>query len=176
MALITRFSRLFTADLNAVLDRIEEPEILLKQAVRDMEEELADMQASVRTLRSDAERLGQQERADRERLEELDGELEVCFRSGEDELARGIVRRKLETERRAKIVSGRRSAALQGAEDLAATIAEDQRHLEHMRQKLEVLVEARPAPVAERGYPDYAVGADEVEVAFLREKQRRTQS
>ena len=31
MALINRVSRLFTADFNAVLDRIEEPELLLKR-------------------------------------------------------------------------------------------------------------------------------------------------
>ena len=32
MALITRMARLFTADVHAVLDRIEEPEVVLKQA------------------------------------------------------------------------------------------------------------------------------------------------
>ncbi len=42
MALITRVSRLFQADFHAVLDRIEEPEVLLRQAVREMEEELQD--------------------------------------------------------------------------------------------------------------------------------------
>ena len=41
MALINRMSRLFTADVHAVLDRIEEPDVLLKHAVREMEEELA---------------------------------------------------------------------------------------------------------------------------------------
>ncbi len=41
MALITRVSRLFQADFHAVLDRIEEPDVLLRQAVREMEEELA---------------------------------------------------------------------------------------------------------------------------------------
>ena len=40
MALITRIGRLFSADLNAVLDRIEEPDVLLKQALREMEEDL----------------------------------------------------------------------------------------------------------------------------------------
>ena len=40
MALINRMSRLFTADVHAVLDRIEEPEALLKQAIREMEEEV----------------------------------------------------------------------------------------------------------------------------------------
>ena len=37
MALITRISRLFTADFHAVLDRIEEPDVLLKHAIREME-------------------------------------------------------------------------------------------------------------------------------------------
>ena len=41
MALITRVSRLFRADFHAVLDRIEEPDVLLKQAVREMEEDIA---------------------------------------------------------------------------------------------------------------------------------------
>ena len=36
MALITRLTRLFEADFHAVLDRIEEPELQLKQAVREM--------------------------------------------------------------------------------------------------------------------------------------------
>ena len=37
MALINRLSRLFKADFHAVLDQIEEPELLLKQAIREME-------------------------------------------------------------------------------------------------------------------------------------------
>ena len=41
MALITRISRLFQADLHAVLDRIEEPDLLLRQAVREMQDDLA---------------------------------------------------------------------------------------------------------------------------------------
>ena len=41
MTLITRLSRLFRADFHAVLDRIEEPETLLRQAIREMEEEIA---------------------------------------------------------------------------------------------------------------------------------------
>ena len=36
MALINRISRLFQADFHAVLDQIEEPEQILKQAIRDM--------------------------------------------------------------------------------------------------------------------------------------------
>ena len=34
MAIVTRLTRLFRADAHAVLDRLEEPEVLLRQAVR----------------------------------------------------------------------------------------------------------------------------------------------
>ena len=37
MALITRLSRMMRADFNALLDRLEEPDILLAQALRDMQ-------------------------------------------------------------------------------------------------------------------------------------------
>lgn len=177
MALINRFTRLFTADLNAVLDRIEEPDVLLRQAVRDMEDELTALHTRLRALGAEAERLQALEQADRERLAELEDELDVCFRSGEEALARGLVRRKLETGRRAKLSAARREAALKASSELEATIAEDERQLEHMRQKLEVFASedrrpAAPVPTA----PDVTVEADEVEVAFLREKARRMPS
>jgi len=50
MLLISRISRLFRADLHAVLDRIEEPEALLRQAIREMEELLAQDEQRSRLL------------------------------------------------------------------------------------------------------------------------------
>jgi phage shock protein A len=40
MTLITRVSRLFKADVHGILDALEEPEAILKQAVREMEDEI----------------------------------------------------------------------------------------------------------------------------------------
>ena len=177
MALINRFSRLFTADLHAVLDRIEEPDALLKQAVREMEEELARMQAQARSLRLDLTHLITQEEETQTRLRELEEELDVCFDSGEEALARSLVKRKLETERHAKAVSTRRDAIANSVTGLDAAISENQRHLAGMQQKLELLVDQFPRtdPVQVAGN-NYSVDSDEVEVAFLREKQRRTRA
>ena len=57
MALITRFTRLFTADLHALLDRLEEPDVVLKQAIREMEEELAGREQRIRRLDLEREHL-----------------------------------------------------------------------------------------------------------------------
>ncbi len=174
MALINRFSRLFTADIHAVLDRIEEPDALLKQAVREMEEELARMQTQAKALHRDLVRLKSQEQETEQRLTELEEELDVCFDSGEETLARNLIKRKLETERHAKAIAMKHDAITKSVAGLDAAIVENQRHLAGMHQKLELLVDELPTTESVQvGGATYAVDSDEVEVAFLREKQRR---
>ncbi len=177
MALITRFTRLFTADLHAVLDRIEEPDTLLKQAVREMEDELARMQSQAKSLHGDIERLNMQENDAQKRLADIEEELDVCFESGEESLARSLVKRKIETARHGKAVAARRDATANSLASLDAGIAENQRHLAGMHQQLELLIEETPVtgPV-EYAVGDFSIDNDEVEIAFLREKQRRARS
>ncbi|MDH3560304.1 MAG: PspA/IM30 family protein, partial [Gammaproteobacteria bacterium] len=99
MALITRVSRLFRADLHAVLDRIEEPDVLLRQAVREMEEELARDEQRIKVLTHEHEQLVSRHRDIQQTLEGVEAELDVCFESGKDDLARALIRRKLEAQR-----------------------------------------------------------------------------
>src|SRR4029078_10486151 len=88
MALINRMSRLFTADVHAVLDRIEEPDVLLKHAVREMEEELARGEQRVRALAHEHESLGKRKAKMAASLADLGNQLDVCFESGNEDLAR----------------------------------------------------------------------------------------
>ena len=99
MALITRVSRLFQADLHAVLDRIEEPELLLQQAVREMEDELSRQQQKILVLEQEQVELKSRESEIDNRLREMEQELDICFESEQEDLARTVVRRKLETKR-----------------------------------------------------------------------------
>src|SRR5215831_16602817 len=110
MALINRMSRLFTADVHAVLDKIEEPDVLLKHAIREMEEELARSELRERQLEHERESLAERHRKVQAALAELASQLDVCFTNGNDELARKVVKRKLETERLAQHVAERRQA------------------------------------------------------------------
>jgi phage shock protein A len=59
MALITRLSRLMRADLNALLDRLEEPDILLAQALRDMQQTLADDARTLAAMTRERQQLRQ---------------------------------------------------------------------------------------------------------------------
>lgn len=178
MALINRISRLFRADLHAVLDRIEEPDVLLKQAVREMEDELGNDQQRLKLLSNEQTQLQQRQTDLAQTLERLEGELDICFSADKHELARSLVKRKIEATRFSQILDRKQENLATAIKDLKQRIDENQARLYAMQQKLELLSEQESQPVlAESLYtPDISVGDDEVEVAFLREKQRRAAS
>ncbi|MGB5426782.1 MAG: PspA/IM30 family protein [Gammaproteobacteria bacterium] len=178
MALITRVSRLFQADFHAVLDRIEEPEVLLRQAVREMEEELASDEQRSRILKHEQGQLTAREIDLEQTLQELDEQLDICFDSGNDDLARASIKRKLETQQYCKGLARKRQALQETLDDLDTRLRENRSRLASMRQKAELLAEetARARPVDNWTIPDITVRDEDVEVALLREKQKRRRS
>src|SRR5690606_5288602 len=73
MALINRMARLLTADLHAVLDRIEEPEALLRQAIREMEDAVADGERRIKALEAERDELAARRAKVEASLRDLDG-------------------------------------------------------------------------------------------------------
>ena len=179
MAIIHRLSRLFRADVHAVLDLIEEPQVLLRQAIRDMEEALDRRQRQLAAHEREARQLAGREIELGRVLEKIESELDLCFEAGKDELARGLVRRKLEHEKAQAALRRRQEAVDNELTAARSALEDDRRRLDAMREKAELLSEeVRPAPGEEICWPDGECGLkdDDVEVAFLREKQRRAQS
>jgi phage shock protein A len=175
MALINRMARLFTADVHAVLDRIEEPDVLLKHAIREMEEELARGEQHVRALEHERGALTERHSKIQAALVELAEQLDVCFDNGTDELARKVVKRRLETERLEQHIAERRAAVDKQLAHRRAATSEQREQLDVLRQKAELLTSA-PAGADDWGGPTFAVGEAEVEVAFLRERAKRQPS
>lgn len=174
MTLITRVSRLFRADLHAILDRIEEPEVLLRQAVREMEEELARDAQRVKVLHHEHGQLIARERDLEQSLGEIEEGLNVCFESEKEDLARALIKRKLEAQRFIKVLSRKREALEETLAGLNAQLGENRARLDTMRQKAELLAEEETCGHPEDSWPtpDTSVRDEEVEVAFLREKQK----
>jgi phage shock protein A len=184
MALINRITRLIKTDFHAVLDQIEEPEQVLKQAIRDMEDELAQSQQilvnSIQEQTALDRRLGEVE----SHVIKQNAELDLCFDSEEDELAKGLIRRKLETERGLQRLNTMKSALSQFIDELRRLCDEQEASLEGLRQKSQLFVKRQSVDT-----PDYntfedpswsernfGVSQEEVEIAFLKEKNSRRAS
>ena len=184
MALINRISRLFKADFHAVLDQIEEPEALLKQAIRDMEDELAAAERSIALRQHDQDALAARQQDLQNAIADLDAELDLCFESGEDDLARSQIKKKLEAERLLKRLTSTFDANRQYLVEQRSAVEENTRTLESLRQKAE-LIAHRSSVGNDPGsdFDDVAwmarelqVSDDEIEIAYLREKHVRSVS
>ncbi len=174
MALITRISKLFQADVHAVLDCIEEPVIVLKQAVREMEEALQRDERQLKLTIHEASQLEKRNQDITESLARIEGELEVCFSHGRDELARTLIRRKLEAEQFRGVLTRQQQTLQQSTATLQARISECASQLESMRQKAELLANVPGKNSFEANEwslnPEHRVRDEDIEVAYLREK------
>lgn len=180
MALINRVARLFKADFNAVLDQIEEPEQLLKQAIRDMEDELAANEQRVAICAHDQETLNIRRDELCASIVEFGGQLDLCFESGKDDLAKSLIRKKLEAERIRKKLDSRFEANERFLAEHRTLLDENRVTLESLRQKAELVSHGSTGADAGSDYDDIGwmtrdlrIGDDEVEIAYLREKATR---
>jgi len=106
----------------------------------------------------------------------LDEELDICLAAKKDDLARDLVRRKLGAEKQLQ-AAGEQSARVElQQQTLVRQIDEQNQQLDSMKQKLELLVSNNDDPFnVALGHGD-AIRSEEVEIALLREKERRVKS
>ncbi|MEJ2610872.1 MAG: PspA/IM30 family protein [Candidatus Thiodiazotropha sp.] len=182
MALIARVSQLFRADVNAVLDCIEEPEVLLKQAVREMQEAINLDEHKAKTITLELKQLASRQDELAQRLNELAEELDLCFDTDNEALARVLLKRKLQSERLHKYLIRKQADLQETDKELKKRIDENQARLELMRQKVELLAASESKTAESNSWNEidfmdqFSINDDDVELAFLREKQRRTPS
>ena len=129
MGLFGRVGDILSANLNDMVDRFEDPEKMLKQAVREME--AAIVEARRETARAmAAEKLAGKDLADSERqVRDWQRRAEQAVRAGDDALARKALARKQEHD---KVSAALRDQATAAAEASGAL----RRQLEAMQAKL----------------------------------------
>lgn len=184
MALINRISRLFKADFHAVLDQIEEPEQLLKQAIRDMEDELANTEQRIAVCTHDQDALSVRRSELENAVADIGAQLDLCFESDKDELARGLIKKRLEADRLLKRLNSKYSANETWLDEQRTRFDENQATLGSLRQKAELFANRTPKHAAgDSEFDDIAwmaremiVGDDEIEIEYLREKSLRSAS
>lgn len=178
MALLTRLSRLLQADLHAMLDQIEEPDVLLKQSIREMEVIIAEDEQHILGLNKQLQQLRQGETECRQTLEAIEQQLDICFSEQQHELARSQIKRKLEIQQRLKRLSTDQTGLQDEISTFKTELERKRIDFESMRQQADVLLQTSNHKDSEqhRTTQHEAVRDEDVEIAFLREQQIRSQS
>ena len=176
MALVTRLSRLFQADFHAVLDRIEEPDLQLRQAVREMQFALDEDKQRLKLLQHETTQLDKATASTASSLVSFEEELDICLAAKKDDLARDLIRRKLTAEKQMQALQQQATGIESQRQALEKQIDEQSQQLTSMKQKLELLVSEDERIVDGNFNPVDTVRSEEVEIALLREKERRMKS
>jgi phage shock protein A len=157
MGIFRRVSDIISANLNDLVDKFEEPEKMLKQAIREMEETIAEATAAAAKAIA-SERLLAKELAEHDRqAADWLARAEQAVRAGDDELARQSLRRKQEHEKLAHALRDQSVAAGETGQTLRSQIeAMKAKHAE-ARRKLATLTARSKAAHARRRLQ--AVGA-----------------
>lgn len=175
MPMINRLTRLFRADMHAVLDGIEEPDLLLRQALREMEEALSDGTRKLELDRQQRDALARRSQEISTTLTKVDEELELCLSVDNEALARVLLRRRLEGER--LLAHLQRQASR-----LEVDITHAQQSLEKQRAQFEQLraqAQAQTPSTDAAGFAgpwsaeQFSVSDADVELALLRARRGR---
>ncbi|MEM7466374.1 MAG: PspA/IM30 family protein [Pseudomonadota bacterium] len=176
MALINRFTSLVTADVHAVLDKLEDPLASLQSAVREMESSLVESNQQLENYRKRQESLNHQLQRSKRAFQDYSAQLDTCFDSNEHELAKTILRKKLSSEKQQSALENEIAMLAAKLDSATSAYVENERRLLAMREKLQILASETEARADENARDDsfeYLVADEEIEVAFLQEQQRR---
>ena len=120
-----RISDILKSNINEMLDRAEEPDKMIRQMVRDMEEAVGKATASVGTAVANHKRLERQFNDKQSQVAEWQRKAERAVEAGEDVLARRALERK--------------AVLAKAAEDLAPALEESRQTAEQLREQLREL-------------------------------------
>ncbi len=177
MAIVNRITRLFAADVHAVLDRLEEPDALLRQAIREMEAALAEQTQQLKALELERELVLRRGSEIERTLSAIREEIDLSFAADNQALLRTCLRRRLEAERLQRLLEQRGALLTQQIEQATPLLEQQSARLESMRQKAALFdVEiASGADVYGTRWSggDCSISEADIDLALLRERQRR---
>ncbi len=181
MKLMKRLNKLITADAHAVLDSIEDPHALLKQAIRDMAAVIEEDELSLKQTSLHIEQLNQQAKLLDSEQNKFNQDLDLCLQSGNEELARSVVKKKLYLAQRITLNQKNAQSANEKKKLLETQIAANQEQYQLIAQQAEVLLtqlksQEKNEKVSNQVKLNQVITEADIDIALLNEKAQREDS
>lgn len=152
MNLFQRISKLLSANLNHMLDKAEDPEIIIKQIIRDMEESVAELRRE--TVRAVAWRkqLEKKVLASGKGADDLEEKARIALSEGDEAMAREFVRKRLNAGNERSALAAELATASEAADKFKNDLTDMEKKLgEALRRKEDLIRRSRTAEARLRG-------------------------
>ena len=148
MSLLQRASRLLKANINHLLDSAEDPEVMLKQLVHDMEEALVELRRETVNAVAREKQLARKAKAAEQIAADLEQDASLALDHDNEEMARKILLRRTEVVRREESLNAELERATALAKRVKSDLIRMQEQVETARGKKEELVRRKRAAEA----------------------------
>jgi phage shock protein A len=175
MGTLERISTLLKANINELLDKAEDPEKMLNQLIRDMEEGYREAREQVINSMADQKRLEKKYLANLNLAKEWEHKAEVAVQSSDEDLARKALKRAQDYEELSNDLKLALDKQEDSAADLRVQLVALQAKIEEAKQKRGVLVARHRRLKAEEKIRESTSGlkaTDEAFAAFQRMEDR----
>ena len=140
MGLFKRFSDIISANLNDLTDDLEDPEVMLRQAVREMETSIADVTQQTARAMASEKTMARELQRNRDQVQQWEERAEKAVQEGDEGLARKALVRKNEHEKVAAALEDQLATAKNGCATLRRQLAAMQAKLAEAKRSLANLV------------------------------------
>jgi phage shock protein A len=86
-----RLKRLFRSIFGGIIESAEDPELILQQLIRDMNDEVPKMRNNVAQVMATEKRLEKEIQANQARLTDIDNKIKAAIRTGHDDIATTLI-------------------------------------------------------------------------------------
>ncbi len=165
MGIFSRFTDIISANINAMLDKAEDPEKMIKLMIREMEETLVELKASCAGSMADRKRVGREMEEVQSRVATWLERAKLAVDKGREDLAREAILEKHRWQRREEALREEQARfdALVGQSQEDIALLEDKLNAAKEKQRLLVQRHIR-ASTKKRAHEDLrrAAGADAI--------------
>lgn len=148
MSIFSRFRDIVSANINAILDKAEDPEKMVRLMIQEMEDTLIEVKSNCAGFMAEQKRMERQ-------LEQVQGEAEawankarLAVEKGRDDLARAALAEKQRLTRKAESQSEQVNQSRELVSQTQAEIAQLEAKLSDAREKQRLIIQRRTAAMS----------------------------
>ncbi|MFQ5771141.1 MAG: PspA/IM30 family protein [bacterium] len=140
MKLLKRISELIAANINHLLDQAENPEVMIKQIIRDMEESIIELRRETVRAIARQKHLEKQILAAEGLAKELQEKATLALNNKDEELAKRLVAKKLDNEKKRERLQSELQEAKASVDEIKSDLTKLEDQVQEARRKKEELI------------------------------------